>query len=149
MIGQMGPERRKAIGIPTNEQLFDPATNARAARLIYRQQGYAAWSVYKSGSYKKYLNGSDASASLSTGDGSDASAGLIGNAVSAVTSKSIDQLTEKLRLAAVTYVVFLVALVLLILGVIILNKDRIGGVAKTALDIAPQGKAVKIAKKVL
>jgi len=53
MLGDMGTSRRKALGISNNEQLFDPATNARAARMIYKSQGYGAWSVYKNGSYKQ------------------------------------------------------------------------------------------------
>lgn len=52
MLGAMGTSRRKALGISNNEQLFDPATNARAARMIYKSQGYGAWSVYKNGSYR-------------------------------------------------------------------------------------------------
>lgn len=46
MLGNLGPERRKAFGITANEELFNPAVNARAARIIYKWQGYKAWSVY-------------------------------------------------------------------------------------------------------
>jgi hypothetical protein len=55
MLGGMGPERRRRFGLSSNEQLFDPATNANAARGIYESQGYNAWSVYSSGAYKQYL----------------------------------------------------------------------------------------------
>jgi len=55
MLGAMGPERRKAFGISKNEDLFDPATNAKAAYMIYKWQGFRAWSVYSSGAYKQYL----------------------------------------------------------------------------------------------
>lgn len=55
MLGSMGPERRRLFGIRSNEQLFDPATNARAAYSIFRQQGFNAWSVYRSGAYRRYL----------------------------------------------------------------------------------------------
>ena len=55
MIGDMGPERRKLFGIKSNEELFDPLTNARAAYKIYERQGYDAWSVYKSGKYRDYM----------------------------------------------------------------------------------------------
>ena len=57
MLGGMGPQRRRAFGIRNNEQLFDPATNARAARQVYESQGFGAWSVYRSGAYKQYLGG--------------------------------------------------------------------------------------------
>ena len=55
MIGRLGPERRAQLGLSSNEQLYNPATNARAARAIWQQQGFNAWSVYKSGAYRRYL----------------------------------------------------------------------------------------------
>lgn len=55
MIGGMGPERRQAFGIKTNEELYDPLTNFKAAKKIYDQQGLGAWSVYRSGKYKDFL----------------------------------------------------------------------------------------------
>jgi hypothetical protein len=58
MLGDMGPARRKAIGISRNEELYDPAVNARAAAMILRQQGLKAWSTYTNGAYKRYMTGS-------------------------------------------------------------------------------------------
>jgi len=55
MLGGMGPQRRRAFGIGNNEALFDPATNANAARQVFGSQGFGAWSVYRSGAYKDYL----------------------------------------------------------------------------------------------
>lgn len=55
MLGGMGPERREQFGIKSNEELFDPLTNAKAAKAIYDQQGLGAWSVYKSGAYEQYV----------------------------------------------------------------------------------------------
>lgn len=55
MIGSLGPERRKQFGISSDEELFDPAVNARAAKQVYDSQGLGAWSVYKSGKYKDFL----------------------------------------------------------------------------------------------
>lgn len=48
MYGNLGPSRRSAYGLTSNEQLFDPATNARVARGIFRSSGYKAWSTYSS-----------------------------------------------------------------------------------------------------
>jgi hypothetical protein len=49
-------QRRKSNwGIVNNEELFDPSVNARAAYSLYKEQGFNAWSVYKSGAYLKYL----------------------------------------------------------------------------------------------
>jgi|GEM_PF-7035913 len=55
MLGSLGPERRAQLNLSSNDQLFDPATNARAAKLIFNSQGFDAWSVYKSGKYSEFL----------------------------------------------------------------------------------------------
>ena len=55
MIDRLGPERRRQFGISSNAALFDPTTNAKAARLVYLSQGFGAWSVYKNGAYRQYL----------------------------------------------------------------------------------------------
>ena len=55
MIDGMGPERRAEFGIGSNEALFDPATNFRAAKQIYDQQGIGAWGAYTNGSYKRFM----------------------------------------------------------------------------------------------
>lgn len=47
MIDKMGPERRAAFGISSNEQLFDPVTNAKAAlRLSNGGKNWHPWSTY-------------------------------------------------------------------------------------------------------
>ena len=55
MLGPMGPERRSLFGIQDNEQLKDPATNAKAAKAIFDRQGFGAWSVYRSGKYQDFM----------------------------------------------------------------------------------------------
>lgn len=57
MLGAMGPERRAQFGIQSNEQLYDPLTNAKAAKAIYDQQGLDAWSVHRSGAADKFMPG--------------------------------------------------------------------------------------------
>ena len=56
MLGGLGPARRKQYGLSSNEDLYDPDTNARIA---YRMSGggkdWSPWSAYKSGAYEKYL----------------------------------------------------------------------------------------------
>ena len=54
MLGGMGNERRKNLGLASNEELFDPLTNAKAAKAIYDQQGLGAWSVHRSGAADKF-----------------------------------------------------------------------------------------------
>ena len=51
----MGEERRGQFGLNSNEQLFDPLINAKAAKYIYDMQGFEAWTVYRTGAYLKYL----------------------------------------------------------------------------------------------
>lgn len=57
MRGKLGPDRRKKFGISSNNQLFDPDTNARAAYVVYKGQGLDAWTTYKNGAYLKFTGG--------------------------------------------------------------------------------------------
>lgn len=56
MLGSMGPARRKQFGLQSNEDLFDPLTNAKAAYEIHRSQGLGAWGAYRHGRHKAYLD---------------------------------------------------------------------------------------------
>ena len=67
MIDRLGPERRRLFGIQTNEQLKDPKINAMAARKIFQQQGFKAWSVYKSGKYLQFLGTAQSAVGSPTG----------------------------------------------------------------------------------
>ena len=51
----MGEERRGQLALDSNEQLFDPLINGKAAKYIYDMQGFRAWTVYRTGAYKTYL----------------------------------------------------------------------------------------------
>ncbi|MFD9893717.1 transglycosylase SLT domain-containing protein [Amycolatopsis sp. NPDC059027] len=58
MLGGLGPARRRQFGLSSNEDLYDPATNARAAVAIAGGgSSFAAWSTYTDGSYRRHLNG--------------------------------------------------------------------------------------------
>jgi hypothetical protein len=56
MYNKLGPARLREYGLSSYDQLFDPVTNAKAAYSIRRGQGLTAWSVYTSGSYKRFLS---------------------------------------------------------------------------------------------
>ncbi len=57
MLGAMGPERLKLFGITNNDQLFDPATNAKAMAILSKQGAdFNPWSVFKNGSYLKFMD---------------------------------------------------------------------------------------------
>lgn len=43
MIDNLGPARRKTFGISKDEDLFDPRTNIKAARLLFGDGNYAPW----------------------------------------------------------------------------------------------------------
>ena len=57
MLDAMGPERRKKWGLSSNEELFDPMTNARAAKSLFDGRGnFNDWSVYTSGKWKEHYD---------------------------------------------------------------------------------------------
>src|SRR5690606_18851348 len=63
MIGSLGPARRRQFGIPSNEALFDPLTNARAAFIVSGGGGnFRPWTVYTRGIYRNYLGAASAAA---------------------------------------------------------------------------------------
>ena len=57
MTGPYGPIRRKQFGISSNEELYDPLVNAKAAYFIHKQlgQGYGAWTAYGNSNYRNAL----------------------------------------------------------------------------------------------
>lgn len=55
MIGALGTKRRAEFGISSNGDLFNPQTNAKAAKSIFDQVGFSAWSTYKNGAYRAFL----------------------------------------------------------------------------------------------
>ena len=63
MIDRLGPSRRQQFGLSSNEDLYDPATNARAAYAISGGgTNWKPWTTYTSGAYRKYLDGQQAAA---------------------------------------------------------------------------------------
>lgn len=59
-------ERLKLFGIDDKKELFDPVTNAKAAYEIFKQQGFDAWTVYRTGKYRDFLPAAKKAASAST-----------------------------------------------------------------------------------
>lgn len=55
MIDNLGRERRRSYGLKKDEDLWDPATNVRAAKKVHESQGLNAWTVYRTGAYRQYL----------------------------------------------------------------------------------------------
>src|SRR3982751_384579 len=57
MYGSLGPGRRKALNIAKDSELFNPAVNARGAKMVFDGQGWNGWTTFKTGAYKKFLDG--------------------------------------------------------------------------------------------
>src|SRR3954469_24116852 len=56
MLGSLGPERRAAVDLVSDAELFDPAVTARAAWSISRHGGsWRPWSTYTGGAYRDHL----------------------------------------------------------------------------------------------
>lgn len=56
MLGEMGPDRRKQFGLKSNEELFSPNVNAKAAYAISNGgKNFRPWSTYIFGNYLSYM----------------------------------------------------------------------------------------------
>lgn len=91
MIDQLGVERRRNLGLSSNEDLFDPATNARAAKAIFDSQGFGAWGAYKDGNAAKYMNAAKA---LKLAEG-----GRVGRAPQMSVNRASQQMATRRHLA--------------------------------------------------
>lgn len=60
MIGNLGPDRRKRYNLKRDEDLFDPARNARVAfEMSNKGKDWGAWTTYTGGKYKQFLKDAD------------------------------------------------------------------------------------------
>ena len=55
----LGTDRRQKFGIQSNEELYNPLTNAKAAKMIFDTFGFKPWATYTSGKYKDFLPKTD------------------------------------------------------------------------------------------
>ncbi len=131
MIGSLGPARRKQFGLSSNDQLYDPATNARAAYAIKKGSGWSAWTTYTSGKYKQHMSGggtigdapSDTSATPTTDGG--------------IVTGGLNALGNTLFRSAANFGGVLVAVVLIAASIIILAMQS--KVGKTAVKTVSRG----------
>jgi cell wall-associated NlpC family hydrolase len=73
MLGGMGPERRKQFGLSSNDNLYDPVTNAKVAyKMSKGGTDWTAWSTYNNDTYRQYL-GQYSDSGLSTANAPTAS----------------------------------------------------------------------------
>lgn len=90
MLGGMGPARRQAYGLSSNDDLFDPLTNAKVAYKMSRGgTKWTDWSTYNHNDYQKYMGGSQTASVThnSSGGGTVNDSGGGGTATAAPMSK--------------------------------------------------------------
>jgi hypothetical protein len=156
MIGSMGAPRRKAFGIDRNERLFEPATNAKAAYIVWKGQGWKGWTSYTSGDYKservdRVMGGAVASDDPSLLDGLKDKATSL-NPIAGV-ADSVNAASRNFVKGFVSTGAVLVGIVLLALGILVLvmstkSGKRAADVAGgTALNVLPGGAALKTSLK--
>lgn len=56
MFGSMGPARLQEYGLSSNNDLFDPLTNAKIAVKMMNASGFEPWSTYTSGKYQQFVS---------------------------------------------------------------------------------------------
>ena len=57
MFEELGPDRRRQFGIASNDELFDPVTNARAARAVFTAANarFTPWSTFNRKDHEIHL----------------------------------------------------------------------------------------------
>lgn len=138
MRGGLGPERRKLFDISNNEQLYDPAVNAKAAYLIWKRNGWDAWTTYTHKKYEAFLSGLSASGGIAGSIGSalstaDTASATVSNPIDKVAS-AIDGFSKNVFNGVAGIAALGIASVLLILGIIILMRNT--KVVKTVKSVA-------------
>lgn len=141
MLGDMGPDRRKRFGLKSNSELLDPTTNARAAHMIWKSEGWQPWTTYTSGKYKKYLTGSQGGDSTDAKTVSAPTGGL--NPITGI-GAAINALSESFMKGFASIGAVIVAVALLVLGMVIIMRGSVASLSPTS----KLGSVAKIAKKV-
>lgn len=145
MLGALGPARRKEFGIASNDELFDPTTNARCAHVIWKGSGWNAWSTFKRGTYKQFV----AQASVAAGSPDTvqtvASVKTVGVDLNPfdVLANVVKAFSSNFFKAAENVIGILVALVLLVLGFVIINRESVKRIAGEVGKVG--GDAAKVA----
>jgi len=92
MLGNMGPQRRAQYGLKSNEDLFNPAVNARVAYALSNGgRNWKPWTTYTSGKYRGYLGKGAEVAGQAAGSGG----GSAGYSLPPNASISMDDLAAK------------------------------------------------------
>lgn len=77
MLGSLGTARRRQFGISSNDELYDPATNARAMYAISGGgKDWTPWTTYTRGAYLAFLGKARAAAGSDVSGATAQNAGL-------------------------------------------------------------------------
>lgn len=137
MLGSLGPARRTAFGIKSNDQLFQPGINGRAAKQVYDEQGWTAWSVYTNGLYARQLG----KAKRGAANPQPGSLGEIDGATETKVENPFDQFSKFINENAFRVGIFVGGLVLVFVGILLYAKES--GQLSKVLNAIPAGKAIK------
>lgn len=131
MIGSLGPDRRKRFNLKSSADLYDPATNARVAYAIWKDEGWHPWTTYTKGTYKEFLTGESTPEDTQSAPTEDA--GLFG------IGAAINSFGETFTKGFASFGAVILAVALLVLGVTILLRSQV-------ISVIPGGKLAKVAK---
>lgn len=149
MLGSMGPDRRARLGIKSNDELYDPKVNARAAYMIYKGSGWSAWTTYTRGTYKQsgIQNLISKLDPRNVGKGIAEEAGKL-NPVNGV-SEAINAFGTTVFKGVANITGIITAITFLVLGIILLimGSGRAQKAASIAANVIPGGTVVKGAVK--
>lgn len=139
MIGNLGPMRRKALHIPDNSALFDPAINASAAVMIWKAAGnkFGPWTTYTNGDYKTFLSGAvtDEQRQKSLDALNKYNTGIAAANAANPWLAPLVTFADNMRKQGWNALVVVVALVLVVLGVVIIMRRSTGGAVKAAVKL--------------
>lgn len=168
MRGAKGPARRAQFNLKNDAELFDPATNARAAFAISNGgANWNPWTTYTSGAYKKHLGAAitgmtEAGLAAPSGIGDQlldaaipaakAGPGLVAGGVSAAAGfipqlLGLDDLGKKVLAAGLAITFTVAALGLIAMGLFRLTGADAGDTARKLAGVAggPAGTAAALA----
>jgi len=91
MYGSLGPDRRREYDLDSNRELLDPEANAEVAHRVWRADGsFMAWSAYRFGNYRQFLDEARRAARAVARDGGSGGSGGSGGAGSGSGGFAVD-----------------------------------------------------------
>jgi len=148
MIGSMGPARRKQFGITSNEQLYDPMVNARAAWIVSNHgTNFAPWSTFKDGKYKASIPLAKQAITVAAPPGStkfgvppvQPGGPSLPGFLDPI-GKAVASLNAQLQKIGSNAAIVLLIILFLAIGIMLITRTSVG---KVVADVTPIGGAIK------